>query len=123
MPRKFIAWGPIPKKRRTGGGVEAHRPFFGLGAPARRSGCSSAEPYAKRNLALRIVWGSGLENVTRKRARAIEYLLIEKIGRASNGAGTLSNINRGINPAKLDKYKTQLAWARKKLHDLGIDGF
>jgi hypothetical protein len=49
--------GPIPKKGRTGGGVEAHRPFFGLGAPERRSGCSSAEPYAKRNLALRIVWG------------------------------------------------------------------
>jgi len=66
-----------------------------------------------------------LQNVTRKQARAIEHLLIQKYGRIQERTGKLlggqlENTNRGIEPRKLDKYKLELEWAAKMIQQLGL---
>jgi hypothetical protein len=63
----------------------------------------------------------GMGNVTRKRARALEHLLIEKLGRRGiDPKGILDNVNRGIDPRKLSNYTAQLTWARNAMASLGL---
>jgi 5-hydroxyisourate hydrolase-like protein (transthyretin family) len=62
----------------------------------------------------------GLGMLTRKDARAIEHLLIEKIGRVKDGTGTLLNDYAGIKPRNLKNYTTELAAWRVKLAQLGL---
>ena len=58
----------------------------------------------------------GLGDITRKQARALEHLLIQHFGRIGKEVhGTLTNINRGIDPRKLGKYVKELEWASKEL--------
>ena len=63
----------------------------------------------------------GLVNITRKQARALEHLLIEMYGRIGKDiGGVLENINRGIDPRKLGKYKDVLKWAEEMIKKLGL---
>ena len=62
----------------------------------------------------------GLGILTRKEARAIEHLLINKIGRVKTGTGTLMNKNSGIKPRNLKHFTNELATWRKKLTRLGL---
>ena len=67
----------------------------------------------------------GLENVTRKQARAIEHLLIERFGRKFNRAGQslggkLDNVIRAINPKKHSQFGEELAWAAKILKQINF---
>jgi hypothetical protein len=61
----------------------------------------------------------GVGEITRKQARAIEHLLIEKWGRKLYG-GLLDNVYRGIDPRKLGKYESELEWAMNIIEQLGL---
>lgn len=64
----------------------------------------------------------GVGNVSRKLARAIEHLLIEKFGRAGKDlGGVLANRQRGIDPRKLGKYADELKEAAKIIDELGLN--
>ena len=61
----------------------------------------------------------GIGNVDRKLARAIEHLLIQEYGRIGKDVGgTLTNVNRGIDPKKLWKYKKELLEAKNIIGSL-----
>ena len=63
----------------------------------------------------------GLDSLTRKEARAVEHLLIEQYGRkAIDKPGILENLNRGIDPRKLGKYKAELEKAKQLIAELGL---
>jgi hypothetical protein len=62
-----------------------------------------------------------LGNISYKQMRAAEDLLIRKWGRVGIDVdGVLSNINRGIDPKKLDKYQLQFKKMAELLEDLGL---
>jgi len=64
----------------------------------------------------------GLEDLsTKKLGRALEHLLIQKYGRKGiDPAGILTNINRGIDPAKIGKYTQELKEATAILKRLRL---
>ncbi len=67
----------------------------------------------------------GVTDLTSKRTRALEHLLIEKFGRKLDRAGKalggqLDNINRGIDPRKLANYRDEINWAAGILKEMGL---